>query len=178
MAPRCCTVKGIRIITVGSSKAGVIGLEQVLEETLRRGCLPDQKGLKEDLVTAVRAQGNYVAPSSEEAYGDALAAAYRDYFKQVSRNRPAHAAHQQGGRMKIEILGPGCARCRATEETVRKALAELKLEAEVSHVTDPVEIGRRGVMLTPGVVLDGQVRSSGRVPSLEDVKSWLTPRAA
>lgn len=80
--------------------------------------------------------------------------------------------------MKIEILGPGCARCRATEEVVRKALAELKLDARVEHLTDPVEFARRGVMLTPGVVIDGQVKSTGRVPALEEAKSWLAPRAA
>ena len=75
--------------------------------------------------------------------------------------------------MKIEILGPGCARCRATEENVRKALAELTLEAEVEHITDPAQFARRGVLLTPGVIVDGQVASSGRVPSVEDVKGWL-----
>jgi small redox-active disulfide protein 2 len=80
--------------------------------------------------------------------------------------------------MKIEILGPGCARCRATEENVRKALAELKIEAEVEHITDPVEIARRGVRLTPGVIIDGRVQSSGRVPSVNDVMSWLPRREA
>ena len=79
--------------------------------------------------------------------------------------------------MRIEILGPGCARCRATEEVVRKALAELKLDARVEHVTDPVEFARRGVMLTPGVVIDGQVKSTGRVPRLDEAKSWLAPAA-
>lgn len=77
--------------------------------------------------------------------------------------------------MKIEILGPGCAKCRATEDNVRKALAELKLEAEVAHVTDLVEIGKRRVMMTPGVVVDGQLRSSGRVPSVDEIKSWVAP---
>ncbi len=76
--------------------------------------------------------------------------------------------------MKIEILGPCCSRCRATDETVRRALTELKLEAEVVHVTDPLQFARRQVLLTPGVVIDGQVKSSGRVPSLEEVKAWLT----
>ena len=80
--------------------------------------------------------------------------------------------------MKIEILGPGCTRCRATEDTVRKALAELKLEAEIAHITDPVQFARRRVLLTPGVVIDGQVKSSGRVPSLEEVKHWFTGQAA
>jgi len=68
--------------------------------------------------------------------------------------------------MKIEILGPGCSRCRAAEAVVRKALAELKREAEIVHITDPVQFARRQVLLTPGVVVDGEVKSSGRVPEL------------
>lgn len=76
--------------------------------------------------------------------------------------------------MRIEILGPGCTRCRATEENVRKALAELGLNAEVEHVTDLVEISKRRVMMTPGVVIDGQVRSSGRIPEVPEIKRWLT----
>jgi small redox-active disulfide protein 2 len=75
--------------------------------------------------------------------------------------------------MKIEILGPGCTRCRATEDNVRKALADLGLEAEVEHVTDLVEISKRRVMMTPGVVIDGQVRSSGRIPEVAEIKKWL-----
>jgi len=80
--------------------------------------------------------------------------------------------------MKIEILGPGCPRCRATEDVVRQALGELTLEADISHITDPREFARRQVLLTPGVVIDGEVKSSGRVPNLEEVKAWLAARAA
>lgn len=80
--------------------------------------------------------------------------------------------------MKIEILGPGCARCRATEDVVRKAVAELALAAEIEHVTDPVQFARRGVMLTPGVVVDGQMKSAGHVPSLEEAKEWFETKAA
>ena len=76
--------------------------------------------------------------------------------------------------MKIEILGPGCPRCRATEEVVRRALAELNLEAEIKHLTDPRQFAARQVLLTPGLVIDGTVRSSGRVPNLSEVKGWLT----
>jgi small redox-active disulfide protein 2 len=80
--------------------------------------------------------------------------------------------------MKIEILGPGCPRCRATEDIVRRALGELNLEAQIEHIHDPREFARRQVLLTPGVVIDGEVKSSGRVPNLEEVKGWLAARAA
>lgn len=173
MAARCCTVKGLRMIRVGDSKAGVTGLDQILEESRRQGWRPDQEGLKRVLVAALRAAGNYVSPSSEEAYGESLLGLYRQYLEEAKPQASTGVAKAGGGRMKIEILGPGCARCRATEENVRKALAELKLEAEVEHVTDPAQFARRGVLLTPDVIVDGQVASSGRVPSVEDVKGWL-----
>lgn len=80
--------------------------------------------------------------------------------------------------MKIEILGPGCARCRATEENVRQALAETNAAAEVVHVTDVLQFAKRGVLLTPGVVIDGAVRSSGRIPTVEEIKQWLVPAPA
>lgn len=178
MAPRCCGMKGVRIIRVGNSKAGVTGLDQILEETHRQGWRPEQEGLKQTLVEALRAAGNYVSPSSEGAYGDSLADLYREYVEEAKRRGFAGVEKSRGGKMKIEILGPGCARCRATEENVRKALVELKLEAEVEHITDPAQFARRGVMLTPGVIVDGQVVSSGRVPSLEDVKGWFARRPA
>lgn len=75
--------------------------------------------------------------------------------------------------MRIEILGPGCSRCRATEENVHRALAELDLHAEVEHITDAFEIAKRRVMLTPGVVIDGKVCSSGRIPEVAEIKKWL-----
>jgi small redox-active disulfide protein 2 len=80
--------------------------------------------------------------------------------------------------MKIEILGPGCYRCIATEDNVRKALAELGLEAEVVHISDPREFARRGVMFTPAVIIDGQLKASGRIPDVEQVRSWLEQQRA
>lgn len=79
--------------------------------------------------------------------------------------------------MKIEILGPGCAKCRATEANVRQVLAELGLEADVVHITDLLEIGRRRVMLTPGVIVDGQLRCNGKVPEPDEIRAWFAPAA-
>jgi small redox-active disulfide protein 2 len=162
---------------VGNFVVGVTGLDALLEDTLRRDWRPGQEGLQEALVQGLRAAGNYIAPGNEGAYGEALAELYRQYFHSVRQQAPAAGQRQQGGVMKIEILGPGCARCRATEEVVRKAVAELKLDAQVEHVTNPVEFARHGVMLTPGVVIDGQVKSGGRVPGVDEVKAWVTTSA-
>lgn len=73
----------------------------------------------------------------------------------------------------IEVLGPGCPNCQAVERNVREALASSGEEAEVRHVTDWVDIAGRGVMSTPGLVIDGTVVSTGRIPSPEQVAAWL-----
>jgi small redox-active disulfide protein 2 len=75
--------------------------------------------------------------------------------------------------MKIEIIGSGCPRCYETERRVKNALAESGAEVELVHLTDPREIARRGLILTPAVIVDGVIRLVGRVPSLEEVKNWL-----
>jgi small redox-active disulfide protein 2 len=80
--------------------------------------------------------------------------------------------------MKIEIFGPGCYRCQATEENLRKALEALGLEAQLTHISDPREFARRGVVFTPAIVIDGRVQSSGRIPEVEEICTWLAGRRA
>ncbi|MBC7343824.1 MAG: TM0996/MTH895 family glutaredoxin-like protein [Clostridia bacterium] len=75
--------------------------------------------------------------------------------------------------MKIEILGAGCPKCEATERNVRKALAELGLEAEVVHVYDVREYSKRGVTFTPALAINGEIKVSGHVPSVEEIKKLL-----
>lgn len=73
----------------------------------------------------------------------------------------------------IEVLGPGCQKCQYVEKVVREVAEEVGVEAEIRHVTDYAEIARRGVLSTPGVVVDGVVVSAGRVPTRDQVAGWL-----
>ena len=74
----------------------------------------------------------------------------------------------------IEVLGPGCNNCQRLEAAAREAVAMAGLDAEVVHVTDYAEIAARGVMNTPGLIIDGKVVSVGRVPPAGDIAVWLT----
>ena len=76
-------------------------------------------------------------------------------------------------KMEIKILGPGCARCEATEKVVKEVVAETGVQANVEKVTDLLKIAGYGVFGTPAVVVDGQVKSVGKIPKKEDVKAWL-----
>jgi small redox-active disulfide protein 2 len=74
----------------------------------------------------------------------------------------------------IEVLGPGCSNCINLEKNAREAVAMAGVEAEVVHVTDPREIVARGILSTPGLVIDGKVVSAGRIPSVGDIAVWLS----
>ncbi len=75
--------------------------------------------------------------------------------------------------MKIEVLGMGCSKCLKTKENIRAALAELGKEAEVAEVKNLKEIADYGVMMTPAVVIDGEVKVAGKVPTVEQIKVIL-----
>jgi len=76
--------------------------------------------------------------------------------------------------MKIEILGSGCAKCKKTKEIAEQAVAELGINAEILKVEDINAILNYGVMVTPAVVIDGDVKIAGKVPTVEKVKEWLS----
>ncbi|WP_242392840.1 thioredoxin family protein [Anaeromyxobacter oryzisoli] len=75
--------------------------------------------------------------------------------------------------MKIQVLGTGCAKCKALTANAERAVAELGLDASVEKVEDLREIAKFGVMTTPALAVDGEVRSAGKVLSPEAVKALL-----
>jgi small redox-active disulfide protein 2 len=75
--------------------------------------------------------------------------------------------------MKIQVLGTGCAKCKQLTANAEKAVAELGLDATIEKVEDLREIMKLGVMTTPALVVDGKVRSAGKLLSPEDVKQFL-----
>ena len=75
--------------------------------------------------------------------------------------------------MKIQILGTGCPKCRQLTENVEAAVKELGLECEIEKVTDINEIVKFGVMMTPALAVDGDVKSTGKIVSTADIKRQL-----
>jgi small redox-active disulfide protein 2 len=78
----------------------------------------------------------------------------------------------------IEVFGPGCQRCQATKKVVRQALQALGMDGSIIEVSDPKEIAKARVMFTPVVCISGEVKCSGRVPTVGEVTTWLATAAA
>lgn len=76
--------------------------------------------------------------------------------------------------MEIKVLGPGCMKCRTLEKNTQEALKELGINAEVKHVTDLNEITSHGVFMTPGLVVDGKVKLTGKIASKDEIKKLLS----
>lgn len=76
--------------------------------------------------------------------------------------------------MKVKILGSGCAKCETLAEKVRTIAESHNLHVEIEKITDAGEITSYGVLLTPGLVIDGRVKSAGKIPTDEDILRWLS----
>lgn len=76
--------------------------------------------------------------------------------------------------MKIEVLGAGCAKCNNLTDLVNKVVSVMNINAEVEHITDMGKILNYGIMMTPALIIEGKTKCVGRVPTAEEIKTWIT----
>ena len=75
--------------------------------------------------------------------------------------------------MEIKVLGPGCPKCESTKKNVEEAVAESGADVTITKVTDTMEIAKHGVFGTPAVIIDGDVKCVGKVPTKDEIKEWI-----
>ncbi|WP_291318532.1 thioredoxin family protein [Desulfonatronospira sp.] len=80
--------------------------------------------------------------------------------------------------MEIKVAGPGCPKCNQLENLVKEVVSELGMDAQVSKITDFSEIVQTGIMTTPGLIVNGKVKVSGKLPTKEEITQILTTEAA
>jgi hypothetical protein len=154
-------------ISVGGLSVGVIGLKAAIEEVKSLRGRGD-----EEIATALLerlAESNYI-PSSAEAD-------YRRAFLREWKRAMGEKVSEEPGALGIKILGPGCPSCHSLERMVMALLSELKLGADVEHVTGRAEIAALGVFATPGLVINGEVRAAGKLPTRATLRHWLLEAA-
>jgi small redox-active disulfide protein 2 len=88
-------------------------------------------------------------------------------------NTPILHSYSRRITVEIKVLGPGCAKCQQTEKNVKEVVSETGADAKVEKVTNLLEIAKYGVFGTPAVVVDGQVKSVGKIPTKDEIKKWI-----
>jgi small redox-active disulfide protein 2 len=76
--------------------------------------------------------------------------------------------------VKLEVFGIGCPKCQATERNASEALRQLGLEGEVKLVKDQVQIIQKGIISTPALAINGNVKAMGRIPQVKEIVNWLS----
>jgi small redox-active disulfide protein 2 len=156
--------KDYRLVLVGNTQVGLIGLKEIFEELKNQREKPESV-LKEILVEKA-ARGNYIPDSIKGEYRKAL---YREFKKFLGEK----VEEEKSEFLDVVILGPGCYSCNKLEKDVMAVLSESGIQASLNHVTDPKLMAQYGILPTPALIINGKVKSSGRVPSKPMIKKWL-----
>ncbi len=156
--------KDYQLVLVGDTQVGLIGLKAIFEN-LKSQREKTEPVLKELLVEMV-GRKNYIAPSVRQEYEKAL---FREFKKFLGEK----VEDERGRFVKVTILGPGCYSCNKLEQDVMAVLSETGIQAGLNHITDPDLMAQYGILPTPALIINGKVKSSGRVPSKPMIKKWL-----
>ena len=160
----------IRQIRVGTDRIGIIGLKMALEELSPLAGSMTEEQIKKHLVETL-GKKNYISPNARERYEKAF---YREFClfsgKPVEEDRTA-------GVIEIKVLGQGCGRCDQLTRDVITLVSEMQIPADVEHVRDIKAIAGYGVLGSPGLVIDGDVKSVGTVPGRAKIMAWLSEAA-
>ncbi len=164
----CCAAEAlrrIRQIPVNGIMTGITMLDESIADVKARNLTSDQE-IRAALMKKIRVY-NYVPPGVAEAYAQAI---IEEYGKTTAKK-----LNNFGETMKkIEIIGTGCAKCKRLLANAEQAVKELNIAAEVLKVDDIDEIVDRGVMMTPALFINGQVRAEGRVPDVNEIRKMLS----
>ncbi|MFC1884111.1 thioredoxin family protein [Thermodesulfobacteriota bacterium] len=152
-------------IKIGGQSIGVMGLRATMEEMVPEWAEEEDQILRSELLKRL-SKKNYIPDKARETYSKAFLREFKKFI-----GEPFEEENPEG--LQIRVLGPGCSQCDSLEQKVMEVLAEMKLPADMEHVRDIKEIGKYGVMGTPALVINGEVKSVGRAPSKDKIAQWI-----
>lgn len=153
-------------IRVGGSNVGILGLKAALEEVAgKHGEKTDQR-VTQELFDRLEKR-NYIPEKAKKEYEKAF---LREFKKLVGMP----FEDDFSGGLEIKVLGPGCMQCDRLEKELIQIMAETGIAADLEHIRDVKEIGKYGVMGTPALIINGRVKSVGKVPPRNKIKQWLS----
>jgi small redox-active disulfide protein 2 len=152
-------------IKVEDYAVGIIGLNTALQDMATAYAEKSDQEVADALVNRL-SKKNYIPNKAREPYKKAF---LREFKKHVGR--PYEEVISSC--LDIKVLGPGCPQCDGLEEALMAAVGQLRIKANIEHVRDINEIGRYGVMGSPGLLINGKVKSVGKVPPGAKLVQWL-----
>ena len=162
----------VRQIRVGNHKVGINGLDQVIDELAPDYAQRPDHEVGQAMMERLAAR-NYFPPHARRNYQKALVREFRRRLGQPVEEEPTGE-----GVLEIKLFSPGCSRCQQLEQQIREVLSQMGLAAELEVVKDPLEIARQGVVLTPALMINGKMMSSGQVPEPRKLRQWFAAVAA
>ena len=157
--------KDYRLVLVGNTQVGLTGLKEIFEELKSQREKPEPF-LKETLMEKA-GKKNYIPNSVKQEYEKAL---FREFKKFLGEKVEEE---ERGGFLEVAILGPGCYSCNKLEQDVMAVLSETGIQASLNHISDPRLMAQYGILLTPAMIINGKVKSAGRIPGKSMIKKWL-----
>lgn len=156
--------KDYRLVLIGNTQVGLMGLKEIFEELKSQRGKPEAD-LKQMLVEKA-GKKNYIPNSVKGEYEKAL---FREFRKFLGEK----VEEEKSGFLEVAILGPGCYSCNKLEQDVMAVLSETGIQAALNHISDPKLMAQYGILPTPALIINGKVKSAGRVPSKSMIKKWL-----
>jgi len=154
-----------RKIKIGNASVGLIGLDVALNKA-RNGDLSEKEAI--DLIYKHVKRENYIPAKMQKQYREALKKEYRRLTGQESR---------QDEGLIIRILGPGCVSCNKLNTMIFDILQRRGIAADIEQIHDLDEIWRHGVISTPALIINGEIKCAGRMPPPSKVEQWLLEAA-
>jgi hypothetical protein len=152
-------------IRVGGQAVGIIGLKAAIEEVAETCKDRPEEEAQAELLRWL-SKRNYIPDRARAEYGKAFLREFRKFL-----GIPLEEERSSG--LEVKVLGPGCAQCDRLEHELMAAMAELNLAGDIQHIRDVKEIGKYGVMGTPALIINGKVKSVGKVPPKSTLMDWL-----
>ena len=152
-------------IRVEDYAVGIIGFNGVLQGMATAYAEKSDREVADELVIRL-SKKNYIPNKARDSYKKAF---LREFKKHLGR--PYEEAISTG--LEIKVLGQGCPQCDGLEQEMMAAVGQLRVRANIEHVRDIKEIGRLGVMGTPGLMINGRVKSVGKTPPRAKLIQWL-----
>jgi hypothetical protein len=156
--------KDYRLVFVGNTQVGLIGLKETFEELKGQRGRPEPE-LKQLLIERA-GKTNYIPSSVKADYEKALLREFKKFLGEKV---------EEGKREFIEVvlLGLGCFSCHQLEKDIMAVLSETGIQASFNFITDPSLMSPYGILPMPALIINGKVKSKGNIPLKSEIKKWL-----